>query len=203
MTNVLPFGQRVRGRAAPARQRHTFIDSGITVELHKIGPTTMMRLSEGIRREAERLPEGHPNKYPEPPVEDIDIGGVLSLERNINSPDYIEALATWQRWANTESNNRFLRIAAADAVIPIDTSDEDIAIEAARVRRRMAAEGVEIPAYAQYDQAENDRIVWVSYVCIASVQDLQEFYAVLTQRTVVSEEAIEDHTATFRPAVSA
>lgn len=202
MSNVLPF-ERVRGRAAPARARHTFKDSGITVELHKIGPTTMMRLSEGIRREAERYPEGHEHKYPEPPIEVIEIGGVKSEERNVNDPEYREALAKWQQWANKESNDRFLRIAAADAVVPIDASDADIAIEVARVRRRMAAEGVEIPTFEQYDEAENNRIVWVSYICIASVQDLQEFYAVLTQRTVVSEEAIEAHTATFRPAPSA
>lgn len=199
MTNVLSFDQaRIRGRAAPARTRHTFKDSGITVELHKIGPTTIGRLFEAIRKEAESYPLDHPHRYPEPPTEEIDIGGVLNRERNVNDPDYRAKLDIWNAWARSEGNDRFLRIAAADAVIPLDTTDEEIAQQAAKVRRRMAAEGVIIPSFAQYDAEENDRIVWVTYVCIGSAEDLQEFYAALTQRTIVSEEAIEAHTATFQ-----
>ena len=198
MTNVLPFEQRVRGRAAPARQRHTFKDSGITVELHKIGPTTIQRIAETIRREARALPVGDENRYPEPPVEVVEIGGVKSEERNVNSPEYRAALDRWGQWAMGQVNDRLFRVAAVDAVIPVDTTDEEIHEVVSRVRRRLAAEGVVLKTFDGYTPEENDRIVWVQHVCVSSTEDMTEFYAALTKRSQISEEAVDAHLATFR-----
>lgn len=200
MTEVVQFPERVRGRRAPARPRHVFKDTGIEVELNKISPLTMQRIAESVRREAKALPEGHEHRYPEAPVETVEIGGEVRQERNERHPDHLEALERWGKWAMNEVNERFIRIAAVDAVVPVDQTDDEIAEQAARVRRRLKAEGVELPYFEQYTPDENDRIVWVQHVAIGSSEDLQEFYQALTQRTAVTEEGVAAHVATFPPA---
>lgn len=191
---------RVRGRRAPARPRHVFRDTGVEVELHKMSPLTMQRIAEAVRREARALPEGHEHRYPEPPVERIEVAGEVREERNDRHPDHLAALDRWGKWAMNEINERFARLAAVDAVIPIGITDEEIAAEARRVRRRLNAEGVDLPYFDQYTPEENDRIVWLQHVAIGSAEDLQEFYQALTQRIAVTEEAIAESVATFPPA---
>lgn len=197
MTNVQQ--DRVRGRAVPSRNRHTFADSGITVELHKIGPTTIQRIAEAVRKEAKAYPVGHEWRYPDPPAQEVDIAGEKRVEINPNDPDYRAALDRWGEWAMGQVNERLLRVAAVDAVIPIEHSDAEIKIAADRMRRRLAAEGAEIPVYDAYTPEENDQIIWVSHICIRSLDDFKEFYAALTQRSQVTEEAIQAETATFQP----
>lgn len=187
---------RPRGRRVPPRPRYVFKDTGIEIELHKMSPLTVQRLGEAVRREAKALPEGHEHKYPEPPIEEIEIAGELRREANDQHPAHIEALERWSKWGNNQMNERLLRIAAVDTIVPLD-SDEEIASQAARVRRRFAAEGVELPIFDQYTPEENDRIVWLQHVAIGSMEDLVEFYQALTQRTAVTEEAIAANVATF------
>ena len=191
-----------RGRRTNARPRHLFRDTGIEVELHKLSPTTLQRIAEAVRAEARALPAGHEHKMPEPPVERVDMGGEIREERNENHPDYLAALDRWGKWAMGEANERFMRIAAITAIEPLDTSDEEMAAAAQRVRRSLSLEGVELPYFDRYTPAENDRIVWLLHVAIGSTEDLQEFYQALTQRSAVSEEGVQAHLATFPPAVS-
>jgi hypothetical protein len=190
---------RPRGRAVPAYARHTFADSGISVSLRKIGPSTLQSVANGIRKEAKAYPIGHEHKFPEPPVQIVDIAGERSEEINPNDPDYQAKLDQWGNWAMGEINTRLLHLAAADAVIP-DAPPEEIAEEAQRVRRSLARAGAAVDDLPGYTAEEADRIVWVQHVCIASPEDLKEFYEAITQRSAVTEEAIDDVTATFRPA---
>lgn len=194
MSEPIPIA---RGRRANARPRHLFKDSGIEVELHKLSPTTLQRLAETIRREAAAFPAGHPHKMPEPPIERVDVGGEIREERNERHPDYLAALEKWSQWAMAQTNERFLRIAAVSAIEPLDTTQDEISTAASRIRRVMAAEGVELPAFDQYTQEENDRIIWLLHVAISTTEDLQEFYQALTQRNQVQEEAVAAHVATF------
>lgn len=189
-----------RGRRVNARPRHLFKDTGIEVELHKMSPTTLQRIAEAIRAEAKALPEGHEHKMPEPPTERVEVGGEWREERNENHPDYLAAYEKWSQWAMAETNERFLRIAAVGAVVPLDTTDEEISEAANRVRRMLSAEGVSLPYFDQYTPAENDRIIWLLHVAIGSQEDLREFYEALTQRSSVSQEAVQAHIATFPPA---
>lgn len=188
-----------RGRRVRPLQRHVFRDSGIEVELRKMGPTTMQRLGEALRRECQKLPPGHPNRLPEAPRERVSVGGEERDEVNDQHPDYLAALERWQRWAANEVSERYLRIAAVDYVIPLDVEEAEIRTEAQRVRRRLAGEGAELPYHDQYTPEENDRIVWLLHVAVATAEDLQELYSALLSRSAVSEEAVAAHVATFPP----
>ena len=162
-----------------------------------MSPTTLQRIAETIRKEAAAYPPGHQHKLPEPPVEHVVIGGEAREERNETHPDYLAAMERWGKWAMGETNERFLRIAAVAAIEPLDTSEADITDAANRMRRILRAEGVDLPYFDQYTAVENDRIVWLLHVAIGSTDDLQEFYAALTQRSHIAEEAVQAHLATF------
>jgi hypothetical protein len=190
----------VRGRRVPPRPRHLFADSGEEVEIHPLSPYTFQRIAETIRKEAER--PGHTNPRPQPPVQQVDIAGEQRAERNETDPVFQARLAAWNLWVAGEMNERALRIAAADNVVPLRPLDEVRAL-AQRVRRRLAAEGVELPVFAAYDEEENDRIVYVLHICLGSKTDMQEFYRRLTERAAVTPAQVEAATATFRPADTA
>ena len=92
-----------RGRKVRPLPRHLFKDSGIEVELRKLGPTTLQRITEALRRECMALPAGHERKYPEAPVERVEVGGEVREEVNERHPDHLEALDRWARWAMNET----------------------------------------------------------------------------------------------------
>jgi hypothetical protein len=143
------------------------------------------------------LPAGAERKYPEPPVETVDIGGEQREEVNERHPDHLAALERWGRWAMNEVAERYLRIAAVDAIFPVDIDQDEISDEAQRVRRRLKAEGADLTYFEQYTPEENDRIVWLLHVACATREDLDELYTALLNRTTVSEEAVAAHVATF------
>ena len=91
-----------------------------------------------------------------------------------------------------------MRYVAVNAMIIDDM--EAMRQEVARVRRAFEREGWTLPWYDQYNNDENDRIVYLMHVCFGSDIDMQEFYTYLIRRTVPSEEGVQAHIATFRPA---
>lgn len=193
MQEPIPF----RGRYVKPRPIHTFKDSGYQVELHALGPATFQRVAEIIRKEAKELPEGHEHKLPEPPIELIDIGGEMREERNEGNSTYLQALQKWTSWAANEMTQRMLRIAAVGYIEPIGITSEEIHQIAERRRRLLRAEGLIIPHFDQYDDEENDRIVWLLHEAVSTKEELNEFYAALSQRSIVREEAVHAHIATF------
>jgi hypothetical protein len=186
-----------RGRRVRQLPRHVFKDSGIEVELRKLGPTTLQRITEAIRRECMALPAGAEHKYPEAPREVVSVGGEDREEVNERHPDHLEALERWSRWALNQINERYMRIAAVDAVFPVDMGEDEIAEEVRRVRRVLSAEGVDLPYFDQYTPEENDKIVWLQHVACATREDMNELYTALLNRTTVTEEAVAAHVATF------
>jgi hypothetical protein len=200
MTEVLEFPEgRVRGRAVPELPLHTFKDSGEQVRLRKLGPVTVQRITEQIRKEAKALPEGHDHKMPEPPVQEVDVAGVVRHEKNETDPGYLRAMQRWQTWLGGETNERFLRVCAVEGVVP-ERPEEEWRGMAQRVRSALAREGVALEWFDAYDARENDLIVYLQHVCFGSTQDMQEFYGAMTNRSTPTPQAVEDATALFRPA---
>lgn len=58
-------GTHARGRVVPPLPEHTFKDSGITIKIRKVGPTTQQRLAQAIMKD-------HPE--PPPPIVDTELG---------------------------------------------------------------------------------------------------------------------------------
>lgn len=175
-----------QGRAAPALTHFTFVDSGITVGIRKIGPMTQQALIQQLRRER---PE------PQPPTVDTELG----REENTADPAYARALDDWQRDLALELNARLTRLAALEADVTID----DAARQAiARKRRHMRAVGLDAGDSADLTEAENDRVFYILHVACASPDDLKEFGRAVRERSVPTEEAVAAHVATFSGDVS-
>ena len=100
-------GTRQQGRVVPPLPEHTFKDSGITIKIRKVGPTTQQRLAQQIMKE---LPE------PQPPTVETEIGA----ESNPADPAYLAALEVWNTATRNELTQRLLLIAALEAEVVID-----------------------------------------------------------------------------------
>jgi hypothetical protein len=187
------------GRNVPELPLYTFRDSGEQVRVRKLGPTTIQRISEAIRKEAAKLPDGHPNKLPEPPVEQIDIGGVVRNERNDRNPDYLRRMQKWIEWQSGELNERFLRVCAVQAIDPI-LSDEQIEARVEEIEAVLAIEGVELPRDPRYNKVQQDRILYLMHVCFGSQEDMQDFYNAMIYRTAPQEDQVDEEVRLFRTA---
>jgi len=110
-----------RGRTVPALPEHTFKDSGITIRIRKVGPTTQQRLAQQIIKD---------NPEPQPPVVETEVGP----EKNEADPEYIEKLAAWNTETRNQLTQRLLLISALEAEVEIDATAGSIRMLTAAVR---------------------------------------------------------------------
>lgn len=171
-----------RGRAAPALPEHTFKDSGITIKIRKVGPTTQQRLAQAIMK---AIPE------PEPPLVETELG----REPNAADPAYIAAKDTWNGETRAELTRRLMLIAALEAEVTIDTAAR---ADIARRKRSLQLAGSPYEDDPELTDEENERVFYVLHVAAASPEDLGEFGAAVLRRSVPTEEAVQTHIATFQ-----
>jgi hypothetical protein len=177
MTTIVENGH-VKGRAVPPLPEHTFKDSGITVRLRKIAPTTQTALALQIQRE---IPK------PAPPVVDTDLG----LEENAADPAYEKRLKEWERECSMELNRRLFKLACLECEVEVD--HEDVARKQAHFR----AIGLEWDDDPRLSAEENARVFYIQHIACATTDDMSEFYQAITRRSQPTEEAVERHIQTF------
>jgi len=170
-----------RGRIVPPLPEHTFKDSGITIRIRKVGPTTQQRLAHIIKQE-----------FPAPPVPIVETE--LGKEPNAADPQYMIDKDAWETQTNTELTNRLLLIAALEAEVMID---DRARAEIARKKRHLALIGI-TEDYPDLTPEENERVFYILHVCAASPEDLGEFGAAVLRRSVPTEEAVQSQIATFQ-----
>lgn len=184
---------KTNGRVVPALPAHTFKDSGITVSLRKLSPLSMNEAMLAVWREWQADDEPA-HKEPQPPLAK-GVGG--ELEPNPADPDYIDAKKEWNKQLLIAGQERWLIFAALDAVeCEVDTA----AVERKRRARRLS--GLP-PVDARMDatQEEQDKILYVTQICITTAEESAEFIRAVTSRSTPSEEGIQAHIATFQGAV--
>src|SRR5262245_7100307 len=115
-----------QGRVVAPLPEHTFKDSGITIHIRKVGPTTQQRLAQQILKD---MPE------PEPPKVETELG----VEVNAADPAYIAARDAWQTQTQLELTNRLMLIAALEAEVTIDAAARS---EMARKKRHLKLIGI-------------------------------------------------------------
>lgn len=179
-------GTHQRGRSVSTLPEHTFKDSGITIKIRKVGPTTQQRLAQAIIKER-----------PEPPIPMIDTE--LGPEPNAADPAYIAALETWNRETNSELRDRLMLIAALEAEVVID----DVArADIARKQRHLKIVGVPYEANPDLTDEENEKVFYILHVAAGTPEDLREFGDAVLRRSVPTEEAVQSQIATFPGRVS-
>jgi hypothetical protein len=175
-----------RGRQPPALPEHTFKDSGITIKIRKVGPTTQQRLAQAIMRE---MPE------PVIPMVDTEIGP----EPNAADPAYIAAKEKWEQDTRNELTQRLMLIAALESEVTIDErARQDIA----RKRRHLKLIGIPFEDYPDLTPEENEKVFYILHVAAGTPEDLGEFSQAVLRRSVPTEEAVQAQIATFQRDVS-
>lgn len=180
MEHVNGHGQR--GRIAPALPQHTFKDTGITIGIRKVGPSTQQSIAQAIMRD-----------IPEPPIPVIETE--LGPEANPADPAYLASKAEWDQKTRAELTRRIMLIAALEAEVTIDDAARaDIA------RRRRSLKLAKTPYNDDPDltDEENERVFYVLYVAAGTPEDLGDFGQVVMRRSAPTEEAVQAHVATFQ-----
>lgn len=175
-------GTHARGRVTPPLPEHTFKDSGITIKIRKVGPTTQQQLARAIMRD-----------MPEPPIPIV--ATELGNEPNAADPAYLLAKAAWDTETNSEMNTRMLLIAALEAEVVIDeAARQDIA----RKQRHMQLIGIPYEPNPDLTDVENEKVFYILHVAAATPDDLREFGDAVLRRSVPTEEAVQAQITTFR-----
>lgn len=179
-------------RAVKPLPSFTFQDSGITVQLRKLGPSTLQDVDRAVRREWKRS-EDIEKREPTPPVFVTEVGP----EKNEADPEYQAKRRAWEARVGEEMTRRLLELAALYAV-EVEVDSEAVA----RLRSAYARMGVEVEEDATLSQEDRDRLFYITRICIASPEDMAEFSTAITQRSQPSEEAVQAHVAAFSGDVS-
>jgi hypothetical protein len=176
---VIEHANGVKGRAVPPLPEHTFKDSGITVQLRKIAPTTQTALALQIQRE---IPK------PAPPVVDTDLGP----EENAADPAYERLLKAWERECSIELNRRLFKLACLEC--EVEVSKEDVE----RKQGHFKAIGLEWDDDPRLSEEQNARVFYLQHIACATTDDMKEFYEAITRRSQPTEEAVQRHIETFQ-----
>jgi hypothetical protein len=185
---------RVKGRAVPDLQQHTFQDSGITVKLHKLSPMTSRDLVAQIERELAA-------EKPEPPIVEVDYGSGKVRQPHTGHPVYVDLLKAWNQKVNELANDRLFRLACLDAV-EMTIGDEERAAIARKKRLLKIAARLEWEHDPDLTDDENDQLFYIKHIACASPDDLTDFYKAVATRSQPTEAAIEQHKASFPGDVS-
>lgn len=180
MEHVNGHGQR--GRIAPALPQHTFRDTGITIGIRKVGPSTQQSIAHAIMRD-----------MPEPAIPIIETE--LGAEANPADPAYFAAKAEWDQKTRGELTRRIMLIAALEAEVTID---DQARVDIARRRRSLSLAKTPYQDDPELTDEENTRVFYVLYVAAGTPEDLSDFGAIVMRRSAPTEEAVQTHVATFQ-----
>lgn len=142
----------------------TFKDTGITVQIRKVSPLLMMEVQKKF-------------KPPPPPMQEVDYGdGNTVMEPNRSHPDYIAALEQYNYELEQKIRNLTIKRGVV-CEVPKDEVDE--------LRKFWIEEmGEELPE-------ADDKIAYISYICIGSTEDLEDLLAAITRRSQPTRPDIE------------
>ena len=181
-----------KGRTVPALPTHMFKDSGITTELRKLSPSTLQDLTRAITKEWERSDDPKKRK-PKAPI--IEADGIV--EENEADPEYQKQLHDWTQRLQAEINSRVLDFAA---VYSVEVTIDHDALK--RLRETHVMMGLPIEEDDKLSQDVRDKLLYVTRVCIATADDMQEFANAVFNRIAPSEEDVQAHIDTFPGDVS-
>jgi len=168
------------GHRVPQLMEHTFQGTGITVQIRKLSPFIQDDVKVSIRKKDKAA-----GKYPEPPM----VPGVEGkLEPNESDPDYLNALAKYNREAKDRINAELMRVAIRRG-IELDVG-EDIKAQIEELRIQLEVDGIEI-------EETDPKIIYITRICIGSDEDTSDLYDALFRRSIPTKEAVEAHKATF------
>lgn len=160
-----------KGRTVPALPTFTFRDSGVTVAYRRFSPFMGDQIAKKIRKE---------KPAPQPPFNTVNYGdGKKVKEPNLADPEYIDALAKYDRWVQEESGQRLVEMVVTRAIEPLSIDQDAVAFyrETARL--------------FDLECDDDDRMVYIRYIAIGSPEDLADIMQAVVRRSEPTSEAIQ------------
>lgn len=155
------------GRTPPPLQELT-LSSGITVKIRKVSPYTL----DLIRQQ---------NPPPKPPMVDNDYGdGKIRREPNPDDPDHLLALGDHQRLLTDKLTRTMMRLGVS---VDVDAAALDA------FKADMDELGIAL--------AGDDRELYIKHLVLATEEDITALVNAVTRKTMPTEEAVQEHLATF------
>lgn len=147
---------------------YTFPSSGITVKFHTVNALTVIDIRAAMEKQK-----------PKPPMEEVELAGVMTLQPNEDDPDYIELLAMHDEDTNLKINRAYV----SRARLKFDYEDWE----------------QEVKEYRELIGDElKDPDEWIFVTRIAAMQsELQDFFAALSAASNPTPEAIQAAKASF------
>lgn len=168
------------GHRVPQLMEHTFQGTGITVQIRKLSPFLQDDVKVSIRKR-----DKADGTFPMPPM----VPGVEGkLEPNDSDPDYLDNLIKYNQEAQARVNTELMRVAIRRGIEL--AVDDEIKALVNELKQQLAVDGIEI-------DEEDDKIIYVTRICVGSDEDTRELYDALFKRSIPTREAVDAHKATF------
>lgn len=155
------------GRTPPPLEE-LMLSSGITVKIRKVSPMTL----QAVKRQYPR---------PAPPLVENDYGdGKVRREPNPADPAYAQAL---------EDHLQMVGLKVIDVLMDLGVDVAPDAEAVAAFRARMQRHGIEVQG--------DDHQIYVQHIAIQTEDDLERVREAITRKAMPTEEAVQEHLATF------
>lgn len=191
-------GQIINGRGRFIAPRPALTLSGVRVELHRVGPSTLRDIRAAVRT-AWRTSEDPDHAEPQPPI--VTTEGIT--EPNLADPDYQRAHREWEGRLSDAVGMRILEFAALFVLELPDEAIDHAAV--ARYRRAMRIAGTPIPSddYPELTDAEKERVIFLGRMLIdgGTREEVMAFNRWIYQGQAPTEQEVAEELETFRDPV--
>ena len=151
-------------------------DTGVQLLVKKVSPLLVFTLKK-------QFPQ------PEPPMQEVELGGETKQEPNYAHPDYTKTLLEYNRDMDERLRRLFFKFGV---VIPEDNNTWRNEIQ--KKREEWKAEfGFDLPRLDN----DNDELDWISYCALGTDEDFAELYDAILRRSQPTTEAIEEAKSGF------
>jgi hypothetical protein len=169
-----------KGRAVPDEPLDEVVFStGRSVQVRKVSSLLRERVRNAVRDELR-------GEEPQPPLVEVDYGQGKKTIPHPADPVYLDLLKLHQAKIADQAGERVKALIVRRGVV-CDIDDEAVA----GVRQDMADLGIDL-------SAEDDKWVYVAYVCIGAYEDWLDLIKAVFERSAPTEAAITAHQESFR-----
>lgn len=168
------------GREVKPLPEFTFPSTGMTVKIRRIPAMITSRIRSELLKKHQR-----DGRMPEPPMQDVDYGNKKVAMKNELHPHYVRAYSAWQGEFVTEVGETIMKYVFRNGV------ECEVDAEAvAAVKSEMAMLGTPI-------DDEDDKYVYLAYVCIGDDDEIEMLREAVFRGSVYTQEAVEEAIETF------
>jgi len=151
---------------------YTFQDSGVKIKIRKVSPLLAMQLQNDF-------------PPPQPPLQPVTMGDKVEMVANASSPEYVQMLNDYQREFELKLRGVILKRG-----VVIEMTDE--------TKAQIASIRADYKEVTGKELAGSDELVYLSYIAVATSEDLTDLVQNIMKRSQPTEPVIGQTAKNFR-----